>query len=377
MQDIDVYEQFRDSMRRFANDKVAPHAAETDQTSSFPTAAFAAFREEGLLGLAFEEDLGGQDGDLMSLVICGEEVARCCATSSQLLMNNWIASFPLLQYGTRELIEAVIPPVSAGEKSMGWCLTEPQSGSDLWSLQTRAEPSGNGWVLNGRKRFITGATWADWYLVLARTGERSFGLFLVDRDDPGLSFGKLEKKMGLCGSPTADVIFEDCQIPAERAVGEPTGGYKYLTEGLTYSRSLIAAQALGIAQGAFEASVSYTSERQQFGEPVSRFQMVQGMIADMAVKVEASRALLYRSVEAASGEDQNKARAIASMAKLLCSDTAMEVTTDAVQLHGGYGFLKDYPVERMMRDAKITQIYEGTNQVQRLIIAKHVYGRGG
>ena len=190
MQDASVYEQFRDSMRRFATDKVAPHAAEVDRTGSFPETTFEAFREEGLLGLAFEADLGGQNGDLMSLVICSEEVARCCATSAQLLMNNWIASYPLLQYGARELIEAVIPPVAAGETGMGWCLTEPQSGSDLWSLKTRAERSGNGWTLNGRKRFITGATWADWYLVLARTGERSFGLFLVSRDDPGLSFGR-------------------------------------------------------------------------------------------------------------------------------------------------------------------------------------------
>jgi hypothetical protein len=181
--------------------------------------------------------------------------------------------------------------------------------------------------------------------------------------------------MGLCGSPTADVILEDCQVPAERAVGDTAEGYRYLTDGLTYSRALISAQALGIAQGALDEAVAYTSERQQFGEPVSRFQMVRGMVADMTVKVESSRALLYQSVRAADGEDQNKARALASMAKLICSDTAMSVTTDAVQLHGGYGFLKDYPVERMMRDAKITQIYEGTNQVQRLIIAKYVYGQ--
>ncbi|MDP6708452.1 MAG: acyl-CoA dehydrogenase family protein [Alphaproteobacteria bacterium] len=375
MQDFDVYEQFRDSMRRFATDKVAPHAAEVDRTGSFPAATYEAFRDEGLLGLAFEEALGGQDGDLMSLVICSEEVARYCATSSQLLMGNWIASYPLLKYGARELVETVIPPVAAGEKGMGWCLTEPQSGSDLWSLKTRAEQHGNGWVLNGRKRFITGATWADWYLVLARSGEKSFGLFLVNRDDPGLSFGRLESKMGLCGSPTADVILEDCQVPAERAVGDTAEGYRYLTDGLTYSRALISAQALGIAQGALDEAVAYTSERQQFGEPVSRFQMVRGMVADMTVKVESSRALLYQSVRAADGEDQNKARALASMAKLICSDTAMSVTTDAVQLHGGYGFLKDYPVERMMRDAKITQIYEGTNQVQRLIIAKYVYGQ--
>ncbi len=373
MQDFEIYEQFRTSMRRFATDKVAPHAAKVDRTGNFPAATYEAFREEGLLGLAFEEALGGQAGDLMSLVICSEEVARYCATSSQLLMNNWIASYPLLKHGSLELIERVIPAIATGDKSMGWCLTEPQSGSDLWSLTTRAELSGNSWILNGRKRFITGATWADWYLVLARSGEESFGLFLVSRDDPGLSFGRLESKMGLCGSPTADVILENCQIPAEHAVGDTTEGYRYLTDGLTYSRALISAQALGIAQGALDEAVKYTAERQQFGQRVSRFQMVQGMIADMAVKVESSRALLYQSVAATDGDDQTRARALASMAKLICSDTAMSVTTDAVQLHGGYGYLKDYPVERMMRDAKITQIYEGTNQVQRLIIAKYIY----
>lgn len=372
MQDREIYEQFRDSMRRFSIDKVAPHAAEVDRTGAFPQASWDAFCQEGLPGLAFEESLGGQGGDLMSLVICTEEASRFCASSTSIFTISWIASFPLVKFGARELVEQVMPPVVAGEQGMSWCLTEPDHGSDLWGLKTRAEPSGNGWAINGRKRFITGATWSDWYLVLARTGDKAFGVFLVHRDDPGISFGQLEKKMGLCGSPTADVIFEDCQIPAERVVGDPAQGYDYLTAGLTYSRPLISGQALGIAQGALDEALKYTAEREQFGQPVSRHQLVRGMIADMTVKVEASRALLYESIAAADGE-QVRARALASMAKLMCSDTAMSVTTDAVQLHGGYGFLKDYPVERMMRDAKIMQIFEGTNQIQRLIIAKYAY----
>jgi alkylation response protein AidB-like acyl-CoA dehydrogenase len=210
-------------------------------------------------------------------------------------------------------------------------------------------------------------------MVLARTGEKkTFGIFAVHRDDPGISFGAKERKMGVRGSPTADVILEDCRVADDRVVGDPLKGYDYMNVGLTNSRAVIAAEALGIAQGALDEAVKYTKVREQFGQSISRFQMIRGMIADMTVKVESSRALLYRAVGLIE-TDPTRARAFASMAKLLCSDTAMSVTTDAVQLHGGYGYLEDYPVERMMRDAKITQIYEGTNQIQRLIIAKHTY----
>jgi alkylation response protein AidB-like acyl-CoA dehydrogenase len=373
-QSDEMYQQFRDMVRRVAVDKVAPHAAEVDATSTPPVKSFAAFKDVGLLGLPFPDTLGGQAGDLFTQVIAMEELARVCATSALCLMTSWAALDPIIQFGSDELKEMIVPAVANGKLRAAWCLTEPRGGSDLPGLITKAERRGNDWVINGTKRFITNATWAEWYLVLARTGEKDYGIFMVHRDDKGISFGKLESKMGMRGSPTADVMFDNCVVSSSRVVGDPTRGYPNMMQSLSYSRPLIAAQALGIAQGALDEAVKYTQERQQFGQPVARFQMVRGMIADMAVKVESSRALLYRAVEAAmDGSDPDKARMLASMAKLLCSDTAMSVSTDAVQLHGGYGYLQDYPVERMMRDAKITQIYEGTNQIQRLIIAKHVY----
>ncbi|WP_340107586.1 acyl-CoA dehydrogenase family protein [Pikeienuella sp. HZG-20] len=367
------YDAFREVMRRLAVEKVAPHAAEVDKTRKPPLKAYEAFRDAGLLALPFAESLGGQEGDLMSQVIAVEEMARVCGTSGLTLMTGWAALDPLVRFGAPELIEKIVPSLAAGDTVAAWCLTEPQGGSDLPSLKTKAERDGDDWVINGVKRFITNATWADWYLVLARTGEKAYGIFMVHRDDPGISFGKLEAKMGLRGSPTADVIFDNCRIPASRAVGDTTMGYKHMMVSLTISRPLIAAQALGIAQGALDQAVSYTRDRKQFGQSISRFQLLRGMIADMAVKIESSRLLLHRAVEAIEA-DPTTGRTLASMAKLLCSDTAMSVTTDAVQLHGGYGYLEDYPVERMMRDAKITQIYEGTNQIQRMIIAKSVYG---
>ncbi|MDB5842628.1 MAG: acyl-CoA dehydrogenase protein [Herminiimonas sp.] len=374
MQSKEVYEEFRGMVRRLAVDKILPNAAETDATSLPPEKSYAAFREAGMLGLPFPEALGGQDGDLFTQVIAMEELARVCATSALSLMTPWAALDPVVHFGSDELKNLLIPAAARGEIRAGWCLTEPRGGSDLPGMISRAERRGDDWVINGTKRFITNATWAQWYLVLARTGDKDYGIFMVHHEDKGISFGKLEKKMGLRGSPTADVIFDNCVVPASRVVGDPTRGYPNMMLSLSYSRPLIAAQALGIAQGALDEAVKYTKERNQFGQPVARFQMVRGMIADMAVKVESSRALLYRAVEAAmDGKNADNARSLASMAKLLCSDTAMSVATDAVQLHGGYGYLQDYPVERMMRDAKITQIYEGTNQIQRLIIAKHVY----
>lgn len=367
-----AYDTFRDTMRRIAVNKVEPHAAEVDRTKQPPIKAYAGLREAGIPSLGFPEEYGGQGGDLFSQVIAVEEVARVCATSGLSLLTGWAALDPLVRFGSPELIREIVPPVAAGEKIAGWCLTEPQGGSDLAALKTRAVKDGDHWVINGNKRFITNATWAEWYLVLARTSEKECGIFMVHRDDPGISFGKLENKMGLRGSPTADVIFDDCRVSASRAVGDTARGYEHMIVSLTISRPLISAQALGIAQGALDEAVKYTRDRKQFGQSVSRFQMVRGMIAEMAVKVESSRSLLYRAVEAIEA-DPVQGRTLASMAKMMCSDTAMSVATDAVQLHGGYGYLEDYPVERMMRDAKITQIYEGTNQIQRLIIAKSVY----
>ncbi|MFZ5508419.1 MAG: acyl-CoA dehydrogenase family protein [Pseudomonadota bacterium] len=367
-----MYDEFRDMLVRLTRERVIPHAQETDRTGQPPLQAVQAFREAGLLGLPFPEELGGQDGDLMSQVIAVEEVSRGCASAGLTLMTAWAALDPLARFGSEELKRAIIPQVARGDCMAAWCLTEPHGGSNVAGIRTTARQERDQWVINGTKRFITNAGWADWYLVLAKTDERHFGIFMVHRDDPGVMVGRLEDKMGLRASPTADMIFDDCRIPESRVVGDATGGYERMMISLTISRPLIAAQALGIAQGALDEAVKYTQERKPFGEPVSRYQLTRAMVADMAVKVESARALLYRAVEFASA-DAAKARAYASMAKMLCSDVAMEVTTQAVQLHGGYGYLKEYPVERMMRDAKITQIYEGTNQIQKMIIAKYVY----
>jgi alkylation response protein AidB-like acyl-CoA dehydrogenase len=372
--DPDELEEFRSQVREIAVEKVAPHAAETDAAATFPQASWDAMRSASLTGLALPEEYGGQEADLMAQVICIEEIARVCSTSALTLFGSWVGLHAALAHGSPELLEKIVPGASDGSAGVSFSLTEPHSGSDLASLTTRGEPDGDGWVLDGRKCFITNAGWSDWYAVLAKTGGTEFAVFMVHRDDPGVSFGRPEKKMGHRGSPTADVLLESCRIPGWRVVGDPTKGYEYIMGSLVYSRPIIAAQALGIAQGALDESIRYTAERDAFGQKVSRFQMVRGMVADMAVRVESSRALLYQTVRTVMRGGAN-ARAEAAMAKLLCTDTAMAVTTDAVQLHGGYGYLSDFPVERMMRDAKITQIYEGTNQIQRLLIAKSLYER--
>jgi alkylation response protein AidB-like acyl-CoA dehydrogenase len=367
-----TYDEFRGMIRRLTRERVVPHAIQVDREARPPLEAVAAFREAGLMGLPFPEKFGGQDGDLMTQTIAVEEVSRGCASSGLTLMTGWAALDPLARFGSDALKEEILPSIASGEKFAGWCLTEPHGGSNVAGIRTSARLERGYWIINGTKRFITNAGWADWYLVLARTDEKAMGIFMVHKDDPGIRFGRQEDKMGLRGSPTADVLFEDCRIPQDRVVGDAQGGYERMMVSLSISRPLIAAQALGIAQGALDEAVAYTKTRAPFGQPVSRYQLTRGMVADMAVKVESSRAVLYRAVELIES-DPVKARVFASMAKLLCSDTAMEVTTQAVQLHGGYGYLKEYPVERMMRDAKITQIYEGTNQIQRMIIAKHVY----
>lgn len=369
------HEDFRQVVRQLAADKIAPHAADVDEKERFPEEAWEAMVAAELPGLAHPEALGGSAAGLLSQVLAVEEVATACATSSHVLLVNWAGTCTVLSQGSEKLQAEVVPQVARGEVGAGWCLTEPRAGSDVASLTTRAHADGATWVLNGQKRFISNAPWADWYAVLARTGESTFGVFMVHRDDHGVSFGPHERKMGLRGSPTADIMLDDCVIPDWRVVGDPTRGYRYIMAELNASRALIAAQALGIAQGAFNAAAAYTAERTQFGEPIARFQMVRGMVADMAVRIESARALLYDAVRLIA-DGSAAARSRASMAKLLCSDNAMAVTTDAVQLFGGYGFIRDYPVERMMRDAKITQIYEGTNQVQRLLIAKSVYANG-
>ncbi len=370
--DRESYEAFRDGVRRLAVNKIEKHAADYDRQARFPEESLQAFKDLSLVSLAFPESFGGQGGDVLSQTIALEELGRVCATSSLTLMVIWAGLVPVAKHGSSRLVDEVIRPAMGGDTVASICLTEPDGGSNLFALKTKAEKVDGGWILNGRKRFISNATRSDWYTVLARTGEKTLALFSVHKDDVGLSLGARETKMGIKGSPTADVIFDNCRLPEHRVIGEPDQGYRYITDSLTWTRVLIGAQALGISQGALDQTVKYTSEREQFGETISRLQMVRGMVADMATETEAGRALLYRAAEAIDNGEA-AARSLASMAKLFCSDTAMRSTTTAVQLHGGAGYLADFPVERMMRDAKITQIYEGANEIQRLIIAKNVY----
>lgn len=364
-----VYEEFREVVRRFAEEKVKPYAAIIDQENRAPEEAFEAARELGLQGIPFPSEYGGADGDLMLQVIATEELARVCASSSLTISSSWLFSI-VLEHGSDELKE-LVHGVASGEKKAGWAMTEPQAGSDLMAIKANAKPVDGGWVINGNKRFITNGGWADWYLVMVRTGsndDRSFGVFVVNKEDKGVSFGPKEDKMGQRGSPTSDVIFDDCFVPASRCIGDSSKGLSYFKNYLRTSRLTISALALGIAQGALEEAVRYTNERVQMGKPIAEFQMIKGMIADMAVKVEASRALLYKGVSLLMN-DQPGVDKFSSMAKIACCDAAMAVTTDAVQVHGGYGYLKEYPVERMFRDAKLTQIYDGSNQVMRQIVA--------
>jgi len=372
MEAEEVYEAHRATLRRFAEAEIKPFAAIVDEEARFPSESVQALLKLDLPGLAFPQSLGGSAGDLMAQVLAVEEIARVCACTAHIMLTCWVAMMPLVNAGDPALQRQIVPDVAAGRAQASFCLTEPGGGSNVAGITTTGERVEGGWRLNGGKRFISNAGVADWYAVLARNSEKGFGIFMVHRDDPGVSFGRPERKMGTRGSPLADVIFSDCLIPQDRVVGDPTEGYATMMQILTYSRPLIAAQALGIAQGALDEAIAYTSHRTQFGQTISRFQITRGMIADMNAAVEAARSLLYRCVMIA-GKNDDRARAFASMAKLVCSNTAMSVTTDAVQLHGGYGYTSDYPVERMMRDAKVTQIWEGANQIQQLLIAKHAF----
>lgn len=369
--DFHVYDEFRQAIRRFARERVAPYAADIDRDKRPPTEAYEASLALGLPGLPYPERLGGQDGDMLSQCIAIEELSRVCASTALTISSGWIL-MAVMDYGTPEQQQRIVPQISSGLARCAWGLTEPKGGSDLMGATTQAQQDADGWVLNGTKRFISNGGWADWYLIFARTTPKHFGLFLVNRHDPGVSFGAQERKMGMRGNPTCDVILDQVHLPPERLLGDPQRGAEYIAAALMRSRLHIAAHALGIASGALAETLRYTSEREQFGQPIARFQMVRGMVADMAIRIEGARATLYRAVDLYHRGDP-QGRVLASVAKVMCSDAAMAVTTDAVQLHGGYGYLEDYPVERMMRDAKVTQIWEGTNQIQRLMIAKDVY----
>lgn len=374
MLDRSDYDAFRDNVRRLALEEIGPHAASYDEEARFPEESLKAFKHLDLISLPFREANGGQEADVLVQAICLEELARVCATSSLTLMVIWSAMSTVNKWGGEELVSEVLRPLAKGDMVASICLTEPHGGSDMWGAKTRAARDGDDWVINGRKVWISNATRSDWYTVLCRTGDDSFGVFVVHKDDPGVSFGTLEKKMGVRGSPTADVIFSNCRIPGHRCVGDPEKGYDYMTGALTYARPMIAAQALGIAQGALDCALDYIKNRELFGKPLAGYQITKAKIADLSTRIEAGRQLLYRACEAVEGGEPD-ARTLASMAKLFCSEAAMATTVEAVQMLGGAGYVRDFPAERMMRDAKITQIYEGTSEIQQLIIAKAVLAR--
>lgn len=363
----------RDMVRSFAETEVAPSAAERDEQEHFDRALmFDRLGELGLTGIVFPEEYGGAGADYISYAIAVEELSRVCGSTGVTLSAHLsLCANPIYMFGTEEQKQKYLVPLAKGEKIGAFGLTEPSAGSDAGGTKTTATRDGNEWILNGSKIFITNAGEAEIYVVLARsdkTAEKHRGIsaFIVEKGTPGFSFGKKEKKMGIRSSPTMELVFENCRIPAENLLGQEGQGFKVAMKTLDGGRIGIAAQALGIAQGALDATLAYTKEREQFNKPIASFQGVSFQLADMATQIEAARLLIYNAAyRASAGLSYSQESA---MAKLFASETAMRVTTQAVQLHGGYGYTREFPVERMMRDAKITEIYEGTSEVQRVVI---------
>jgi alkylation response protein AidB-like acyl-CoA dehydrogenase len=371
----DEHREFRASVRRMAERGIAPNAARADETAEYPWDSFAAYRDSGLVRAVYPERVGGEGGDTLTYAILVEEVARACAASSLFVLISRLAVTPILEHGADALVDAVVPKVAAGEWQASYCLSEPDAGSDVASMRTRAVRDGSDFVLNGRKCWITNAGVSDVYTVFARTaGERGaagISAFVVPAGTPGVSVTKLEHKMGMRGSPTGDLVLDDAVVPGDHLIGEEGRGFEYAMAALDTSRPIVGAQAVGIAQGALDVATRYVTERRQFGRAISEFQGLQFLLADMATRVEAARTLVYRAC-ATVGTGDPEVTKLASMAKLFASDAAMQVTTDAVQVLGGAGYTREFPLERMMRDAKVTQIYEGTNQIQRVVIARRL-----
>ena len=379
--DFDTYrlaeehDLLRKSVRAMAEAKIAPRAAEIDETGEFPWDVFEELKRNDLLAIHVPEAYGGPGADAISSAILIEEVARVCAASSLIPAVNKLGTQGMLLSGGEEVKQAYLPKVASGEGMISYALSEPEAGSDAASMRTRAVRDGDSYVLDGSKRWITNAGVSRYYTVMAVTdpekGANGISAFVVEKDDPGFSVGKLEKKMGIKGSPTGELYFDSCRIPADRIIGEEGTGFKTALRTLDHTRLTIGAQALGIAQGSLDYALGYVKERSQFGKPIASFQAVQFMLADMAMKIEAARQLIYVAASKAERMEPDLTF-ISAAAKCFASDVAMEVTTDGVQLLGGYGYVSDYPMERFMRDAKITQIYEGTNQIQRVVMARNL-----
>ncbi|MFJ2580205.1 acyl-CoA dehydrogenase family protein [Kitasatospora aureofaciens] len=380
-QDFDLFriseehEMLREAVRGLAEAKIAPFAAEVDEQGRFPQEALDALQGNDLHAVHVPEEYGGAGADALATVIVIEEVARVCASSSLIPAVNKLGSLPVQLSGSEELKAKYLGALARGEGMFSYCLSEPEAGSDAAGMKTRAVRDGDFWVLNGVKRWITNAGVSEFYTVMAVTDPelRSKGIsaFVVEKGDEGVSFGAPEKKLGIKGSPTREVYFDNVRIPAERMIGAEGTGFATAMKTLDHTRVTIAAQAIGIAQGALDYAKGYVKERRQFGKAIAEFQGVQFMLADMAMKLEAARQLTYAAAAKSQRGDADLTF-FGAAAKCFASDAAMEITTDAVQLLGGYGYTRDYPVERMMRDAKITQIYEGTNQVQRIVMARNL-----
>jgi alkylation response protein AidB-like acyl-CoA dehydrogenase len=369
-------EEFRRLVREIVEEKIGyARAAEIDESDEFPWDVHKVFVDNELMAVGYPEEFGGGGGGSLTMAVMVEEISRISAGCALIPLVSRLGAIPILLAGSDEQKRELFGGISRGEHQMSYCLTEPGSGSDSVAMRTRYEPTDGGFKLSGTKRFITGAGTSDAYLVFAtRDPERmakGISAFLVYSDDPGVGFGKLEHKMGIRGSPTREVYLDKAEIPADRLIGEESEGFGYAMRTLDYSRPTIAAQALGIAQGAFDVAARYATERQQFGKPIGHFEGLQFMLADMAMEIEAARLLVYKAAALVDAKDPRMTY-FASVAKAYAGDAAMKVTTDAVQVLGGYGYMREYPVERMMRDAKITQIYEGTNQIQRVVIARHL-----
>ncbi|WP_405167037.1 acyl-CoA dehydrogenase [Nocardia sp. NBC_01499] len=368
----DFHDELRAAIRGLAEKEIAPHAKDVDGNARFPEEALTALNAAGFNAVHVPEAYGGQGADSVATCIVIEEVARVCGSSSLIPAVNKLGTMGMILNGSEDLKQKVLGDIVNGEMA-SYALSEREAGSDAASMRTRAKQEGDDWILNGSKCWITNGGKSSWYTVMAVTdadkGANGISAFLVHKDDEGFVVGPLEHKLGIKGSPTAELYFENCRVPGDRIVGEPGTGFKTALQTLDHTRPTIGAQAVGLAQGALDAAIAYTKDRKQFGKAIADFQNTQFMLADMAMKIEAARLMVYTSAARAERGEKNLGF-ISAAAKCFASDVAMEVTTNAVQLFGGAGYTTDFPVERMMRDAKITQIYEGTNQIQRLVMSR-------
>ena len=368
------YEELRESIRALVEKKILPFAHDVDEQARFPQEAYEALQSADMAAAHVPSQYGGQEADALATAIIIEEVARGCASSSLIPAVNKLGSVPLLLAGNEAQKKMYLTQLAAG-KGFSYCLSESEAGSDAAGMKTKAVRDGEGWIISGSKKWISNAGFSDFYTVLASTdsskGSKRITAFIVEKAVPGVSFGAHEKKMGFRGSPTREVYFDSVKISDDRRLGEIGSGFALAMKTLDHTRITIAAQALGIAQGAYEVAKKYAHEREQFGKPIFDFQSIQFMLADMAMNIAAARTLVYAAA-VKSEREESDLTFYSAACKCFASDVAMKVTTDAVQILGGYGYVSDYPVERMMRDAKLTQIYEGTNQIQRVVMARHL-----